>query len=150
MNKLFAIGFAAVILLAGCDRAPKTDEVQVKRAWVRLPAAPGLPGAGYFQAKANGAGQVLVGISSPGLRLEMHESMTVNHMSAMQPIGSAAFDGERLTFAPGSKHLMIFGLDPTLKPGGTLPLSLRFRSGPPVTVEAKLVGAGEPAPSNGD
>jgi copper(I)-binding protein len=150
MNKLFAIGFTAVFLLVGCDRAPKPPQVQVERAWVRLPAAPAVPGAGYFEAKANGAGQALVGVSSPGLRIEMHESMTMNQMSAMRPIDSAEFAGERLAFAPGGKHLMIFGLDPKLKPGATLSLSLRFSSAPPVTVEAKLVGAGEAAPDHGD
>lgn len=150
MNKLFAIAFAAAFLLPGCNRAPSAPEVTVKHAWVRLPAAPGVPGAGYFLASANSAGEALVAVSSPGLRTEMHESMTMNHMSAMRPIASAGFDEGKLAFAPGGKHLMIFGLDPNLKAGGTLPLSLRFKSAPPVTVEAKLVGAGEPAPSDGD
>lgn len=150
MNKPLPLAIAAVLILGGCDRTPASPQVEVKRAWIRLPAAPGGEGAGYFEAKANRPGELLVAASSPSARAEMHESMTMNQMSAMQPIASAAFDDRRLAFAPGGKHLMLFGLDPKLKSGGTVPLTLRFKSAPPVTVEAKLVAAGDSPPSDGE
>jgi hypothetical protein len=151
MNTLLLAALAGpLILLSGCDRAPQTPEAKVTRAWVRLPAAPGGAGAGYFEVESNRNDDALVAVSVPGARIEMHESMTMNHMSSMQPIASAAFADGKLVFAPGGKHLMIFDLVPKLEPGATLPLSLRFRTAPPVTVEARLIGAGEPAPGDGD
>jgi periplasmic copper chaperone A len=144
MKRPFVTASAALLLLAGCSRTTERPEVQVEHAWLRLPASPGGPAAGYFVAKANGGGEAIVAASVPNARVEMHESMTVNHMSSMRPIDAAPFDGERIVFAPGGKHLMIFGLD--AKAGGTLPLTLRFKSAPPVTVQARLVAAGQPAP----
>jgi copper(I)-binding protein len=150
MNRLLMLAAASAVSLAACERAPRSPEVQVQRAWIRLPAAPGGAAAGYFEARANRPGEAVVGASLPGARVEMHESMTMNHMSSMHPIEAAPFDAARVSFAPGGKHLMIFGLDPELKPGGTAPLTLRFKSAPPVTVTAKLIGAGDPPPSDGD
>ena len=74
--------------------------------------------------------------------------MTMNHMASMRPIDAAAFDGKTLVFQPGGKHLMVFGLGADAKAGGTLPLTLRFRTAPAVTVQAKLVAAGQPAPGD--
>ena len=64
-------------------------------------------------------------------------------MTSMQAIPSAAFeDGKPLAFAPGGKHLMLFNLDPALKPGDKIPLTFRFAKAPPVTVEADVLGPG--------
>jgi copper(I)-binding protein len=138
----------ALLALAGCERSATAPNVRIANAWVRLPAAPGGEAAGYFEADANRPGEVLTAVSSPGARVEMHESMTMNRMSKMEPIANAPFEGDRLAFAPGARHLMIFGLDPKLKPGGFIPLTLRFKSAPPATVDAKLVAAGAPAPDD--
>ncbi|MDB5669726.1 MAG: hypothetical protein JWO25_685 [Alphaproteobacteria bacterium] len=149
MNMLFPTALLApLLLLSGCGQGSQKPEAKVRGAWVRLPAAPSGTGAGYFEAEANTKGEALVSAAAPGARVEMHESMTMNHMASMQPIASAAFQDGKLKFAPGGKHLMIFGLDPKLKPGATVPLSLRFRAAPTVTVEARLVGAGDPAPGD--
>ena len=147
MNKPFPVALA-LLLLAGCSPAAEAPSVEVKQAWLRLPAAPGGAAAGYFVAEADHADEALISASLPGARIEMHESMTMNHMASMRPIDSAAFDGKTLVFQPGGKHLMVFGLGGDAKAGGTLPLTLRFRTAPAVTVQAKLVAAGQPAPGD--
>ena len=147
MNKPFPVALA-LLLLAGCSPAAQAPSVEVKQAWLRLPAAPGGAAAGYFVAEARHADDALISASLPGARIEMHESMTMNHMASMRPIDSAAFDGKTLVFQPGGKHLMVFGLGGDAKAGGTLPLTLRFRTAPAVTVQAKLVAAGQPAPGD--
>ena len=147
MNKPFPVALA-LLLLAGCSPAAQAPSVEVKQAWLRLPAAPGGAAAGYFVAEADHADEALISASLPGARIEMHESMTMNHMASMRPIDSAAFDGKTLVFQPGGKHLMVFGLGGDAKAGGTLPLTLRFRTAPAVTVQAKLVAAGQPAPGD--
>ena len=147
MNKPYPVALA-LLLLAGCSSAAEAPSVEVKQAWLRLPAAPGGAAAGYFVAEADHADEALISASLPGARIEMHESMTMNHMASMRPIDSAAFDGKTLVFQPGGKHLMVFGLGGDAKAGGTLPLTLRFRTAPAVTVQAKLVAAGQPAPGD--
>ena len=42
---------------------------------------------------------------------------------------------------------MLYDVDPALKPGGTTALTLRFSKAPAVTVEARTVSAGDPAPT---
>ena len=58
--------------------------------------------------------------------------------------------GEKIAFEPGGKHLMIFGLDPKLKPRDRLRLTFKFRVAPPVEVEARLVGPADGPPGDGD
>lgn len=146
-----AAAVAALPALAGCHREGPKSGVSVEHVWVRLPAVPGQPGAGYFTATA-AAGDALVAVSAPGARIELHESMTMGGgMTSMQPLASVAMaPGEAVRFAPAGKHLMIYGLDPKLKKGGTIPLTFRFRASPPVTTAASLVGAGDAPPADGD
>jgi copper(I)-binding protein len=149
MNKALVIPFSLCLsLLAGCDGTAKTPNAEVDASWVRLPAVAGREGAAYFRIESNRPQDALLSVSAPGLRVEMHESMTMNHMSSMRPIASADFADGKLVFAPGGKHLMLFGLDPALKSRGSIPLTFRFKASPPVTVRARLVGAGDPAPDH--
>jgi copper(I)-binding protein len=150
MNRsLISAAALAILLLSSCGK-PAEPKAQVRGAWVRLPAAPGGAGAGYFESRANRSDEALLSVSAPGARIEMHESMTENHMSSMRPLATAPFEDRKLEFAPGGKHLMIFGLDPALKRRGSIPLTLHFKGAPPVTVPARLIGAGDPPPSDGD
>jgi copper(I)-binding protein len=150
-------GFALALALTGCDKKTSPPTAESSRpevavaAWVRLAARPDLPASGYFEANTKGEVGPLESVSAPAARVEMHESMTTaDHMSSMKPIGSAAAENDKLAFEPGGKHLMLYGLSPALKRGGTLPLTFQFRGLPPVTVQAELVGPGDPAPSDED
>lgn len=135
----------AAVALAGCQRGPSVED-----AWVRLPAVPGRPAAGYATVRGDASSdRVLVGVSSPAAkRAELHESMAGHGgMMAMQPLRHVAIaKGEAASFAPGGKHIMLFGLSPDLRAGGSVPMTFAFEDGAKVTVDAKLVAAGDPAP----
>ena len=140
---------AATLSLASCHDDAGL-QASVKGAWVRLPAVAGGAAAGYFTVRAK-SDDALVAVSAPGAKVELHESMTHGGMTGMRPLATIALPaGETIAFEPGGKHLMIFGLGPNLKPRGRLPLTFRFRSAPPVEVEARLVGAGDAPPGDGD
>ena len=141
---------AAAMGLASCHGGSGSPSVSVKRAWVRLPAVEGGAAAGYFTAKSNGDDSLLE-VSTPGARIELHESMNQGGMTGMRPRANVELPaGGKVGFEPGGKHLMIFGLGPNLKPRDRLPLTFRFRSAPPVEVEARLVAAGDGPPGDGD
>jgi copper(I)-binding protein len=135
----------AAVALAGCQQGPSVED-----AWVRLPAVPGRPAAGYATVRGDGSSdRVLVGVSSPAAeRAELHESMAGHGgMMAMQPLRHVAIaKGEAASFAPGGKHIMLFGLSPDLRAGGSVPMTFAFEDGAKVTVDAKLVAAGDPGP----
>ncbi|HEY1607490.1 MAG TPA: copper chaperone PCu(A)C [Allosphingosinicella sp.] len=150
--KLLPLAAAALLPLAGCHKDKGASGVSVEHAWVRLPPVAGREGAGYFTAKA-AAEDELLGVSAPGLKIELHETMTASGpgamgaMTGMRPLASVALPaGEAVRFTPGGKHLMVYGLDPRLKKGGTVRFTFRFRAAPPATVPAQLVGPADPPP----
>src|SRR5207237_363126 len=145
------IGPAAALLAllaASCSqpKPPAAAGIVVERAWIRLPAVAGGAAAGYFTI-SSGRADRLVGVAAPGARIEMHESMASGGMMVMKPLAAVTLPaGERIAFAPGGRHLMIFGLGDRARPGGRLALTFRFAASAPVTVPATLAGAGDEAP----
>ena len=134
----------ALLALPACNAKP----VPATQAapFVRLAAIPGRPASGYFELPAQSGADVLLSVASPqARRIEMHESMTIGNMSSMRPLARVPFGaGEPLAFAPGGRHLMIYDLDPAVRPGGEIALVLHFEHGPPQTLSARVESAGGP------
>jgi copper(I)-binding protein len=139
---------APAILLAGCNARTTSSEVSVRNPVVRLAAAPGAPAAGYFTMSASSDHVALESISSSKAeRIEMHETMASGTMSSMRPLGRIPVkDREEIVFAPGGRHLMLFGVDPKLKSGDHIPLILHFSKGGVAKVSARVVAPGEEVP----
>lgn len=137
---------AGALLVSACQQQPA--EPAVEQAWARLPAVSGRPGAAYFTLKGGSEADKLVGIASPAAaRAELHETMQHAGVSKMQPTREVVLDvGKDVAFAPGGKHVMLFGLSPSLKPGDRIPLVLTLASGKKLEAQAQLVGAGDPQP----
>lgn len=149
MTRLF-LAAAAALLTAGCGPAPSEPRVEVEEAWVRLPAAPGRPGALYFTLAADHDSTRLTGIAMPAAeRMELHGTRMEGGMTHMGPLAAddSRFEGGRLVFAPGGRHAMIYGLPETLRPGERVAVTFTFDPAPPVTVEAEVRGPGDSAPA---
>ena len=146
MNKLVPL-LPVLALAASCNRAPEAPNVTVENAVVTVPAVPGGPGAAYFTLRTNSDPTRLVSVASPDVqRIELHGTMSRGNMSGMAPLepGDLTFSPSApLTFAPGGKHAMLFGVDPTPRPGAKLRLTLTFEGAPTATVEADVVGPGQ-------
>ena len=148
MGKLLkrnALAAAMVLALSACDRGPADGQIEIRDAWVRLPAAGDKPGAAYFRLEAGSEGMRLLGVSSPLVRwVELHETRTVKGVARMRRKKEFDFPSRgALAFEPGGAHAMLFGMDETVKAGGTVPLTFSFNAAPPVTVEAKVRAFGE-------
>ncbi|HVI99190.1 MAG TPA: copper chaperone PCu(A)C [Sphingomonas sp.] len=141
----FAIVLAAAAALSGCH---KQDQIAVTDAWVRLPAVPGRPAAAYFTLHGMSKDSALINVATTvAIRTEMHESMTEHGMARMAPIKTVPLPADAtVAFAPGGKHVMLFEMNPGIKPGATVPLTLTFTGFPRVEVDAVAVAAGAPAP----
>jgi copper(I)-binding protein len=135
---LAAFALLALALLAGGAGAQGSSP-QVVDPWVRLPAAPGRPAAGYFTLKGGTVAERLVAASSPlAERIELHATVTeggVSRMVALPGIDLPA--GGEVRFAPRGNHLMLYGLRPEAARG--VPLTLRFASGRTLAVTARAV-----------
>ena len=146
-----AAAVASVCLLWGCERPPKTVKVTVEQAWVRLPAAAGVPGAAYFTLRSNSSPMALASVSSPQVdRIELHDSQMDRGVMRMRPIATAEFpETGEMEFKPGGKHAMLFGIDPSVKPGGKISLTFRFNPARQIVADADVVGPAGTAPGHG-
>lgn len=147
MRTLCSTLFAAALLAAAGCSGESNPVARVDNAIVRLPAAPGAPGAGYFSAELSSSTDAIVAITSPSAeRIEMHETVTQDGRSRMIPVNRAGRDAAgAIRFEAGGMHLMLFGLDPSLQPGGTIVLAFRFEQSAPISVRAQLAAPGSMA-----
>jgi copper(I)-binding protein len=145
---LFVVTLCAGLPLAGCGREQAAD-LRVEDAWVRLAAVPGRPAGGYFVLRGGPAPERLAAIESPqAQRAELHQGGAMDGMMTMRPMnGVDVAAGGKATLAPGSDHVMLFGVDPALQPGSTMTLRFRFQSGAVREAAARVIAAGDPAPS---
>jgi copper(I)-binding protein len=139
MRPLLAVALAC-LSIAGCGREGPAPGVTVDDAWVRLPASSGQPGAAYFTLRSPEEGTKLVGLTSPLVRwVELHESTTASGVVRMKRRNEVEFPSRgKLVFEPGGRHVMLFGIDPSVKAGGRVPFTFAFNTAPPVTVEAEV------------
>ena len=132
-----AVLLLGVALVAGRLAHSAPAQLLVSDAVVRLAVVPGRPAAGYFTLTGGARADRLLSVASPAARIEMHETRTVNgamRMAALTMVDVPA--GERVDFKPGGKHLMLFGLPATTKPGGELTLTFTFEKAGAVPVNA--------------
>ena len=112
---------------------------KVESAWVRRNPVPGRPSAGYLTITGGGAPDRLVGVTSPGLQIEVHSMTMTGGVMKMTRIGVLPVPaGAMVILASGGNHLMIFGLGGAAR---TLPLTLAFGSGLQVMTTAEVRSA---------
>ena len=140
MRTVIALSCAA-LALAACS---KPKELYVDHAWVRLPAVRGQPGAAYFTVHGGKADETLIAVNTDvAIRSELHEGAS----GGMRPVGSVAIPaGASVPFAPGGRHVMLWDVNPGIKPGKTIVLTLTFGNGERILQDAAVVDAGAPAP----
>ena len=147
---LALIALAAPLALAACgDPAP----TYIDQAWIRLSPNKDRPSAGYFVAHGGDSATRLRGVLTDyALKVEMHESVEENGVMTMKPINSVDIPAKgTVTFAPGGKHLMLWGVNDTAISRGKMQLTFLLDNGDRLLVDAvirKPEGAAAPAPSD--
>ncbi len=146
-----ALGFS--LLLPACNQAEKapvtaetitTDKkpgLMLIDGRLVLPAVTGNPGAVYFKlANAGETDTAIVAVDVTGAtRAEMHETTD----TAMKPLKSVPLTSiNTVIFEPGGKHVMVFGLDPAVKPGDAQEMTITFADGDKLSTPLKVEKAG--------
>ena len=139
---------AALLALAACNQGtPPEPAVEVEGAIVMLPPIPGRPGAAYFTLASNNEPTKLVAVTSPPIeRIELHGTAQDGGVTRMRPLPPDAlvFPGDlKMTFAPGERHAMLFGIDPALKPGDRVTLTFELEPLGPASVDAEVRAFGQ-------
>ncbi|PZU08381.1 MAG: copper chaperone PCu(A)C [Sphingobium sp.] len=143
---LTAALIAPLALNACGDPAPS----YIDQAWVRLSPNKNMPSAGYFVAHGGDAGAQIRGvITDYALKVEMHESVSKNGVMSMKQIDSVDVPAKgEVAFAPGGKHLMLWGVNDTAIGRGKMQLTFLMANGDRLLVDAvirKPEAAGVPA-----
>jgi periplasmic copper chaperone A len=134
---VFAVSFLMPLTALSC----KTADVNVSNVTI-LAGPPGQANAaGYATFKNNGMDNCeLVGASTPvAERMELHTVTENNGMMKMQQVQEFMIpaNGE-LLLAPGGNHLMLMQLKQTLAPNEEVPITLMFKDGQEMKVNAKV------------
>lgn len=141
--------FAAILLgMAVLVTACAPDKVlYVDKAWVRLSPNEDTPSGGYFTVHGGEEDVRLLSVTSPAvLRIEMHESVERDSMMSMQSVNGVDIPARKdVEFAPGGRHLMIWGINPGVKAQGKLPLTFIFSNGDRILYDAVIRATGDGA-----
>jgi hypothetical protein len=134
---------ASFFLLAAAGCGSGGGPATVENARVSLPAVAGRPGAAYFTLTGGDGADALIAIESArAQRIEMHRSVRRGAAIAMEAVSEIPAGAGERRFEPGGDHAMVFGIDPAVRAGGTMPLLFRFRSGRTVMLQAEVVPPG--------
>ncbi len=131
------IALAAPLALSACgDPAPS----YIDQAWVRLSPNKESPSAGYFVAHGGDAGVQIRGVlTAYAVRVEMHESVMDKGVMTMKPIDSVDVPAKAgVAFAPGAKHLMLWGINDAALNQGTMELTFLMSDGKRLLVDAVI------------
>lgn len=151
---------AALLALAGCGDSGKQESrneasataaptngpdakpgLSVADGVLVLPAVKGRPGVAYFAlTNASDAPTTLAAVFVEGAgKAEMHETKG----GTMAPMSWAQIDpGATVKFERGGKHVMLFDIADTVKPGGTVEMTLTFSGGDKLSTPLRVEAAG--------
>lgn len=145
---LLIAAMATLMAMTGCSDPPP---LYVDGGYVRLNANPQAPSAAYFTIHGGGEPVVLRGVTTDeAVRLEIHESMTKDNMASMKPVDSVDVPaGEQVKFAPGGKHIMLWGVNSAAIADGKISFTFIFSNGDRIIADAVVQkpdgGAAAPA-----
>ncbi|MGH7047239.1 MAG: copper chaperone PCu(A)C [Stellaceae bacterium] len=100
-------------------------------AWFRM-VLPSLPAAGYFTlSNPTGTAHTLVAAASPACgRLMLHRSVSEHGRESMVMVAKATVPAHgKISFAPDGYHLMCMSPSAQMRPGRSVPVTLRFADG---------------------
>ncbi len=139
-------GLLMIAQLAACNKQP----LYVDGGWVRLSPNPNAPSAAYFTIHGGSESVTLRGVTvDAAVRAEVHDSRTVNGMMTMTRIEQLSIPAHgEVKFAPGGKHVMLWGINAATVAKGKLPLVLLFSNGDRIIVDAVIQKAGAAPPTH--
>lgn len=135
MKYLFSTSILALAFAAQAQTAPVT----VAGAWARA-SVQGQSGTGAYMTFTAREPLNLIGVVTPVAGVaEVHEMRMDGDVMRMRPLTELALAaGKPVELKPGGYHVMLTDLKTQLKPGTSVPLTLRFRNAQGVVSELKV------------
>lgn len=132
-------------LLLAAPAVAKAPALHVS-GWARAGAS---SSAAYVSVHNGGAADRLIGASSPAAAsVSIHDSQSGGGVMRMRAAGPVAVaSGGMIAMKPGGLHIMLMGLKAPLRPGTSLPITLRFERAGPVRAELSVLPPGAQGPA---
>lgn len=131
MNRriIIAIALTTALVLTACGANSTGAQISVEEPWARPVPTAGGNGAVFFRlVNAGNEADQLVGGESPAAgAVEVHKTTMEKGVMQMEHIPSLEVPAKgEVLLEPGGYHVMLIDVSKSLKPGDTLPLTLRF------------------------
>ena len=140
-----AAGLATPVAMSA---AAQQQTIEVVEPWARASLA-GRNSAAYMTIVNHAAAKdELVAAATPVAKVvELHTHLMEGGVMRMRPVQAIEVNvGEPAVLRPGGLHVMLIDLTRDLKPGETIPLTLRFRNAGERVVEVPVTAAGAAGP----
>lgn len=123
MNKLLCT------LLLGFSLSALAADLEIKTPWVRS-TVEGQPATGAFMELSSPSGVTVVGAVSPVAGIvEVHEMKMDNGVMKMRALPQLEIPaGKTVALVPGGYHVMLMDLKSQIKPGSSVPITLKFKT----------------------
>lgn len=134
--KFLRLALPLVLALLVAAPAFAASIIEVMHPWAR-PTIPNRPGVAYFGVHNTGdTPDRLIGARAEGIgKIEIHKAEQKNAVMMMSPVEAVDIPaGGMAHFGPGGLHLMMFGIDPPLKDGDILNMTLIFEAAGDVAI----------------
>lgn len=137
MKTLTLIAFSAAALASAAHAAP-APKVTATEAWCRPTVAGAMAAGCYVTLTAKGDDRLIAVETTAADHGEIHTMSMDGGVMRMRklPDGLALPAGKAVALKPGADHIMLIGPKAALKEGAKVPMTLKFKTGAPVTVEA--------------
>lgn len=129
------------LIFAPAARADNAG-LTVSDAWVRMAPATMKTHAAYMSVTNSGteAKQLIAASSENYAEVQLHLSSVTDGIATMQRMESIEIPaGKTVKFKPGGLHLMLMSGNAPLEEGKSVPITLSFRSGETVDIEAMVM-----------
>ena len=118
------------LVLSACGAGSTGPQISVEEPWARPVPAAGGNGAVFFRlVNAGNEAEQLVGGESPVAGVvEVHKTTMEEGVMKMEHIPGLEVPARgEVLLEPGGYHVMLIDVSKSLKPGDTLPITLRFQ-----------------------
>jgi copper(I)-binding protein len=129
---------ASVAALASAAQAAPAAKVVATDAWCRPTVAGAMAAGCYVTLTAKGDDRLIAVETTAADHGEIHTMSMDGGVMRMRklPDGLALPAGKAVALKPGADHIMLIAPKTALKEGGKAPLTLKFKSGASVTIDA--------------
>ncbi|MEZ5708669.1 MAG: copper chaperone PCu(A)C [Blastomonas sp.] len=142
ISRIFGLlAIVGALFLTSCE---PPAQLRVEKAYIIMSPIADRPAAAYFTVYGGPQPVELLEVVAPqALRTVMHDNVPVDGLMTMAQITKVPIPARgEVTFEPGGKHAMLFGVDNSGRNSGELRLEFIFSNGDRILVDAPVRNMG--------